>query len=50
MIVDFDDIALLAEQWQYIAITPLATDINGDHIVNFKDFALLAQNWKNPPP
>jgi serine protease len=50
MLVDFDDIALLAEQWHYIAITPLATDINGDHIINFKDFALLAQNWKKPTP
>ena len=49
-IVDFDDIALLAGQWQNIAVTPLAADINGDHIVNFTDFALLAQNWRNPPP
>lgn len=50
LIVDFDDIALFAGQWQNIAITPLAADINGDRIVDFKDFALLAQNWKNTPP
>ncbi|MBN2183520.1 MAG: S8 family serine peptidase [Sedimentisphaerales bacterium] len=48
--VNFDDIVLLAEQWQWLAVTPLTTDINGDRIVNFKDFALLAQNWKKFPP
>ncbi len=50
MIVNFQDISLFAEQWQWIAITPLATDINGDHIVDFIDFSLLAQNWNKKMP
>lgn len=46
-IVDFQDISIFAGQWQWIAITPLETNINDDSIVNFKDFALLAKNWKS---
>ena len=45
LIVDIQDLRIFAEQWQWIAIFPLATDINGNNIVDFGDFALLAQNW-----
>jgi hypothetical protein len=47
-IVDFEDLAILAEQWLQPPGIPSA-DIwlapNGDDFVDFRDFAILADNW-----
>jgi alpha-tubulin suppressor-like RCC1 family protein len=46
--VDFDDLAILADQWLHPPGTPSA-DIaplpSGDGAVNFLDFTALAENW-----
>ncbi len=46
--VNFEDLAILAEQWLQIPGVPSA-DVapwpGGDGIVNFRDFAVVAENW-----
>lgn len=45
---DFEDLAVLADQWLKPPGTPsadIAPPPDGDNIVDFLDFAVLAQNW-----
>lgn len=47
-VVDFEDLAILAEQWLQVPGEPsadIAPPPNGDGIVNFLDFSLMAENW-----
>ena len=47
-IVDFEDLAILADQWLQppgIPSADIAPSPNGDGIVNFLDFAVLAGHW-----
>jgi hypothetical protein len=46
--VNFEDLAILADQWLKPPGTPsadIAPPPDGDNIVDFLDFAVLAQNW-----
>lgn len=49
-VVDFSDLAVLAEQWLGPPGDPsadVAPQPDGDGIVNFLDFAQLVENWQN---
>jgi hypothetical protein len=46
--VDYEDLAILAEQWLQTSGTPsadIAPRPAGDGEVNFLDFAIFAQHW-----